>query len=140
MSVNKTIMIGNVCSDIKSNTFQGGGKCVNFRLAINEREYKTSSGRVVPEHSDFFGIVANNNLADIVEKYIPKGTRIYIEGKLRNRSYEVNGEKKYVTEIVAEKIEILSSKKDSQAAPSAAAQPVNITPAAPVQEDEDLPF
>jgi single-strand DNA-binding protein len=81
----------------------------NFPLATSERGYTAANGTQVPERTEWHNIVCWKGLAQIVEKFIRKGTQVYVEGKIRSRSYEdQNGMKRYITEIYADSIEILS--------------------------------
>lgn len=113
MSVNKVILIGNVCQEPAFKVFNNGGKVSQFSLATNERAYKTKSGTEIPERTEFHNIVLRGGLADIAEKYIRKGDKLFIEGTLRYRSYEnENKVKVYITEIYATSLEMLSGKKN----------------------------
>ena len=103
---NKVQLIGNVGNDPEIKTFDGGKKVVNFTLATNE-VYKNEKGEKV-EQTEWHKISAWGKVADIIEKYVTKGKEIAIEGKLTHRSYDdKNGEKRYVTEVVANDIILL---------------------------------
>jgi len=80
----------------------------SFSLATSERGYTTSSGTQVPERTEWHNIVCWRGLAQIAERFVKKGTLLYIEGKIRSRSYDdQNGVKRYITEIVADNLELL---------------------------------
>lgn len=80
----------------------------SFSLATSERGYTTSSGTQVPERTEWHNIVCWRGLAQIAERFVKKGTLLYIEGKIRSRSYDdQNGIKRYITEIVADNLELL---------------------------------
>ena len=103
---NKVQLIGNVGNDPEIKTFDGGKKVVNFTLATNE-SYKNENGEKV-EQTEWHKISAWGKTADIIEKYVTKGKEIAIEGKLTHRSYEdKNGEKRFITEVVANDILLL---------------------------------
>lgn len=117
MSVNKVILIGNVGKDPEIKYFDNETAVANFSIATTERGYTTKSGVEVPERTDWHNIVAWRGLAKVSENYIKKGTQIYVEGKIRTRSYDdQSGNKRYVTEIVADIIQLLGKKSDNPAA------------------------
>lgn len=119
MSVNKVILIGNVGRDPEVRYIDNNVAVANFSIATTERGYTSRSGQVVPDRTDWHNIVAWRGLATVIEKYVKKGSPLYIEGKLRTRSYDdKDGNKRYVTEIYAENIELLGRKGDGPA-PSA---------------------
>ena len=102
MALNKVLLIGNVGKDPDVRHFEGGGSVANFSLATTER-YKDRNGET-KDVTEWHNIVCWRQLADLAENYIRKGTQIYVEGKLRTRSYESNGATRYVTEIQADNI------------------------------------
>ena len=103
---NKVQLIGNVGNDPEIKTFDGGKKVVNFTLATNE-SYKNEKGEKV-EQTEWHKITAWGKIADIIEKYVTKGKEIALEGKLTHRSYDdKNGEKRFITEVVANDILLL---------------------------------
>lgn len=111
MSVNKVILIGNVGKDPEMKYFDNDVAKANFSLATSERGYTTSGGTQVPERTEWHNIVCWRGLAQIAEKFVKKGTMLYVEGKIRSRSYDdQNGVKRYITEVVADNIELLSRK------------------------------
>lgn len=149
MSLNKTLLIGHVGQmEIKSFDGQNGPrKCATFSLATTER-YKDRSGNIV-NNTEWHNIVSWNH-AELCEKYVQKGSQLYIEGKLRTRSWEdQQGNKRYVTEILADKIELLGKKDNNQQQPQQSQTPVQQRPqqhqttAMPYPTetvDDDLPF
>ena len=114
MSVNKVILLGNLCEDPRVRNFDNGGKVAQFSLATNKRPYKKKDGSEVPGRTDFHNVVINvPGLSEIAEKYLKKGNKVYLEGELRTRKYEdENKVIKYITEVYVSSIELLSSKKD----------------------------
>lgn len=111
MSVNKVILVGNVGKDPEMKYFDNDVAKANFSLATSERGYTTSGGTQVPERTEWHNIVCWRGLAQITEKFVKKGTLLYVEGKIRSRSYDdQNGVKRYITEVVADNIELLSRK------------------------------
>jgi single-strand DNA-binding protein len=114
MSINKAILVGHVGKDPEVRYFDNGGAVASFSLATTERGYTASNGTQVPERTDWHNIVLWRGLAETAEKFIKKGSKIYVEGKIRNRSYDdANGNKRYVTEIYGDTLELLDRKPDS---------------------------
>lgn len=114
MSLNKVILIGNVGRDPEVQHFDGGNAVANFSLATTERGYKLSNGTEVPERTEWHRIVVRKDQVPFVEKWVKKGSSVYVEGKIRSRSYEdKNGMKRDVYEIVCDKIEFFGSKRSS---------------------------
>lgn len=117
MSVNKIHLLGNTGKDPEMFQFDGGSKKASFSLACSEKGYTTNSGTDIPSRTEWFNIVAFGSLAEICEKYVSKGDKIYIEGKIRTRSYDSNGQTRYVTEVWADKIELLGSRNEAPPKP-----------------------
>ena len=114
MSINKVILIGNVGKEPEVRYLENNIKVANFPLATTERGYTMSNGTIVPDRTDWHNIVAWRGLADTSEKYVHKGSQLYIEGKLKTRNYEDKaGVRRYVTEIYAESIQILTRKDNA---------------------------
>lgn len=142
MSVNKWIGIGNLGKDPEVKHLESG-MVANFTLATTEK-YKNKQGEQV-SNTEWHNIVAWNKLAEIVEKYIRKGDRIYVEGKLKTRNYEKDGQKHYVTEIFADTIQMLGTKPEAQQAQSYSVpvqepSPAQNVAAAIQTAADDLPF
>ena len=91
MSVNKVILLGNVGRDPEVRYIDKNVAVANFSMATTERGFTMQNGTVVPDRTEWHNIVAWRGLADIAEKYIKKGSQIYIEGKLQTRSWEKDG-------------------------------------------------
>lgn len=107
MSVNRVILVGNVGSDPEVR-YADTRPVAEFSLATNEPAYTTASGVKVPELVEWHRIVAWDRFATFVEKYVRKGTKLYIEGKLRTRTWEDrNAIKRTVTEIYVERLDLL---------------------------------
>ena len=131
-SVNKVILVGNLGKDPEVRTLDNGAKVASFSLATSET-YKDKQGNKV-DQTEWHNIVAWRGLAEVVEKYMRKGMTVYLEGKIRTRSYEKDGNKRYTTEIIADTIQMLGKKSDS----SEAITPEIINDNEP--QGEDLPF
>ena len=110
MSLNKVILIGNVGKDPDVRYFDSGAAVANFPLATSERGYTLANGTVVPERTEWHNIVVRRDLVPFVEKWVRKGSGVYVEGKIRTRNYDdQSGVKRYVTEIHADRIEFYST-------------------------------
>ena len=114
--INKVILVGNVGQDPEvryTGDASNGAKVATLRLATTER-YRDRNGNL-QEHTEWHSVVVWRNTADVVEKYVRKGTQLYIEGRLRTRSWDdQNGNKRYVTEILADTLQLLGRKHDGQ--------------------------
>ncbi|MCM1177631.1 MAG: single-stranded DNA-binding protein [Clostridium sp.] len=122
MSLNKVMLIGNVGQDPEVRYLDGNAsnaKVASFRLATTER-YRDRNGEM-KENTEWHSVVAWRNLADIIEKYVKKGTQLYVEGRIRTRSWDdQGGNKRYTTEILADNLQLLGRKSDN---PGAQGQP-----------------
>lgn len=108
MSVNKVILIGNVGQD-PAIRYVGHRPVAEFSLATTERGYVNKEGAQVPERTEWHRIVMWDNNATLAEKYIRKGSRLYVEGKLRTRMWEDRTAVKHtVTEVYADTVELLN--------------------------------
>ena len=118
MSVNKVILIGNVGKDPDIRYFEANRAAANFTLATTERAHKGANDQIIPERTEWHNIVAWRANADVAERFIHKGTQIYVEGRLRTRSYQdQSGVKKYTTEIQADTIQLLGRRPEGEGAP-----------------------
>lgn len=110
MSLNKVILIGNVGKDPDVRYFDSGAAVANFPLATSERGYTLANGTVVPERTEWHNIVVRRDQVAFVEKWVKKGSSVYVEGKIRTRSYDdQSGVKRYITEIHADRIEFYNT-------------------------------
>lgn len=109
--VNKAILIGNLGRDPIVRHTANGIPVATFSLATSE-SYKDESGERI-EKTEWHNIVLWRGLAEVAEKYLKKGMKVYIEGKITTREYEQDGVKKYITEIVANNMQILTSRSES---------------------------
>ena len=137
MALNKVLLIGNVGNDPEIRYLdssnpqspQGNAKVASFRLATTER-FRDRNGET-RENTEWHSIVAWRSNADLVEKFVHKGSQIYVEGKLRTRQWtDQTGAKRFTTEIQADNIQLLGKRPDApqqgyqgQAGPQPAAQP-----------------
>ncbi|MDR1379946.1 MAG: single-stranded DNA-binding protein [Tannerella sp.] len=149
MSLNKVILIGYVGKDPEVRYFESGNAVANFPLATSERGYKLANGTEIPERTEWHNIVANRDRAQLAEKYIKKGSLLYVEGKIRTRNYDDrDGNKRYVTEIYVDRIEFIGSgrRDEQQDGGNAAGAAANNSQAAAAEipsvpdQTDDLPF
>ncbi|WP_372950692.1 single-stranded DNA-binding protein [Mariniphaga sp.] len=151
MAVNKVILVGNVGKDPEIRHLDSGVAVANFPLATSE-SYVAKNGDKV-ESTEWHNIVVWRGLADVTEKYVTKGRQLYIEGKIRTRSWDdKEGNKRYTTEIVADVLQLLGSRPDNQQgdnnnnqyggnqAESAGFKNANETEVEEPGGDDDLPF
>lgn len=109
--MNKVMLIGNVGVDPDVRYIDQGVCVAQLRLATTDRAYTLSNGTEVPERTEWHNIVLWRQLAEVVDKYVKKGDKLYIEGSIHSRSYEdKQGIRRYVTEIWADSMEMLSPK------------------------------
>lgn len=165
--VNKVILVGNVGLDPEVRTLETGVKVARVRLATTERIFNRQTNETT-EHTEWHTITLWRGLAEVVDKYVRKGSQLYIEGSLRTREWERDGVKHYATEIVADEMKLLGRRPEgtqqsgnqqqpyqgSQQPYQGSQQPTYQTPQQPVyqaqpqpevpiipQEDpDDLPF
>lgn len=145
--MNKVMLIGNLGKDPVVRYYDADQAVAQFPLATTERGYTLPNGTQVPDRTDWHNIVLWKNLAKIAERYLHKGDKVFIEGKVRYRSYDDRkGQRQYITEIYADNMELLTHKPaGGQAAAPQAAQPAASQPSASAQtepetDDSNLPF
>jgi single-strand DNA-binding protein len=147
-SVNKVILIGNLGKDPEVRRLESGAVVANFPLATSEAYTDRNTGEK-RENTDWHDIVLWRGLAEIAEKYVRKGTKVYIEGKLKKRSWQdKEGNTRYSTEVLADEMTILSRPETTERTESAQPYPTNDGPQAPppIQDllndssDDGLPF
>jgi single-strand DNA-binding protein len=111
MSVNKVILVGNVGKDPEIRYLEGGTAVCSFPLATSE-SYRNRDGEKIT-NTEWHNVVLWRGLAEIAERYVKKGTQLYIEGRIRTRSWDdKEGNKRYTTEIIADNMQMLGRKPD----------------------------
>ncbi len=145
MSVNKVILVGNVGRDPEIRHLDSGVSVANFSLATSESYTAKNGDRVTT--TEWHNVVLWRGLADVAEKYVNKGMQLYIEGRIRTRSYDdKDGNKKYITEIYGDVMQMLGKRTDSSDGQNEYQSSSNATTTAKepdIQEtegDDDLPF
>ena len=124
-SVNKVILIGNVGADPEVRYLDRGVAIATFNLATTERGYVMQNGTQVPDVTEWHSIVLWRNLAEWAQQNLKKSMKVYVEGKLKTRSWEKDGQIRRKTEVVAENIQILYRPDIYRNQPAAGAQPSN---------------
>ena len=109
--MNKVMLIGNVGKDPEIRYVEAGKAVARLSLATTERGYTLQNGIQVPDRTEWHNVILWYKLAEIVEKYVRKGDKLYIEGRIRYSTYDdKQGQRRYVTEIWADNMEMLSPK------------------------------
>lgn len=117
--VNKVILIGNVGMDPEIRTLESGAKMARVRLATTERLYDRQSNET-KEHTEWHTVTLWRGLADVVDRYVRRGTQIYVEGRLRTREWmDKDNNKRYTTEILADTMNLLGRRSDNPASDNA---------------------
>ncbi|MEX0274520.1 MAG: single-stranded DNA-binding protein [Flavobacteriaceae bacterium] len=152
-TLNKVMLIGHLGDEVKMHYFEGGGSIGRFPIATNETYTNRQTGERVT-NTEWHNIVVRNKAAEICEKYLNKGDKIYVEGRLKNRQWQgEDGNTRYTTEVHVQDFTFLSTKQESmanaqnvmpqQSTPSqtmASQQVANPEPVANPEEEDDLPF
>lgn len=135
--INRTVLIGRITKDLEPRTTASGAIVVSFTLAV-ERNIKKEG----QAEADFINCVAWNKTAELMGQYLHKGSLIGIEGRIQTRSYDnQQGQKVYVTEVVADSVQFLESKKTSKSNENLMPASESIyTKDIPVDPEDDLPF
>jgi len=133
MGINKVILVGNVGRDPEVKSLPSGTRLATFSLATTDRRSKDEHGN---PRTEWHNLVAWSGLAEIVEKYVTKGKQLYIEGQIRTRSWDQDGQKKYMTEVHINEMELLGSRPSSDGGGSRDPGPTNPFP----DDSDDVPF
>lgn len=144
-SINQAMVIGFVGDEPKVSTTQAGRKVASFAVATTEKGYTAQNGTTYPDRTEWHNVVLWGKLAEVAEKFLHKGSSVFVQGKMRTRSYEdKNGIKRYVTEIEGDIMQMLDRKADGNQSgvqqQNAQAPQTPSNPSAYKKEDDDLPF
>lgn len=138
--VNKVIVLGNCGNDPEIKAFADGGIVANLSVATSE-SWKDKQTGEKKERTEWHRIVFRNKLAEIVRDYVKKGSKVYVEGSLRTRKYEKDGQTHYTTEVYADQMQMLDSRPDNGAAPARQNNTMAmLNNAADDFESDDIPF
>jgi len=148
-TVNKVMLIGHLGDEVKMHYFEGGGCIGRFPLATNETYTNKQTGEKVT-NTDWHNVVVRNKAAEICEKYLSKGDKVYVEGRLKNRQWQgEDGNTRYTTEVHVQDFTFLTNKNEVGANMQAVQTPQSSAPLSTPQtptavvdteEDDDLPF
>ena len=142
-SLNKAMLIGHLGDEVKMHYFEGGNSIGRFPIATNESYTNKQTGEKITT-TEWHNVVARNKLAEICEKYLSKGDRVFIEGRIKTRQWEQDGIKRYSTEIHAVDMTFLTTKKDlnnpQKSSPTKTLEKPSSSEASPERNIDDLPF
>ena len=140
--MNKVMLIGNVGTEPEVRYVDQGVAVARFRFATTEKGYTLQNGTQVPDRTDWHNIILWRRLAEIVERYVHKGDKLYIEGRIRYTMYDnKQGQRQYATEIWADNMEMLTPKPSPTQQPAASSSAAAATAKQPEEKnDEALPF
>lgn len=136
-TINKVILIGHLGDEVKTHYFEGGNVIGRFPLATNETYTNKQTGEKVTS-TEWHNIVVRNKLAEICEKYLSKGDKVYCEGRLKTRQWEQEGQKRYTTEIHVVDMTFLTTKNSPEV--GSTPPPTVDGPSISGDMDDDLPF
>lgn len=149
-SLNIVQLIGYLGAEPKIERLQSGNVKATLSVATTEKGYTTKSGSVIPDRTEWHIVTFWGNIAEVCEKYLHKASCIYVEGKMRTRSWDdSNGIKHYMTEVEGNQLQMLdrkpveaSGRTEPQSAPKTAANPVReaVASQSPADNNDDLPF
>lgn len=140
-SLNRVELIGNLGKQPEIKKVNSNNKVATFTLATTEPAYTLQNGTQVQEKTEWHNIVAWGSCASIAERFLKKGQQVYVEGKMKTRGYDnKNGQKCYITEVICEKIVLLSNSGGKAEQPQAEPQPVQQAAVNNYSNDDDLPF
>ena len=135
--MNKVILIGNLASDVETRTTSGGVTNCTFKLAV-QRRFSNAQG---VREADFLPIVCWRQTAELATKYLSKGRKVAVEGSIQTRSYDAqDGTKRYVTEIIANNVEFLTKREDTNSDASTVGEHASNNNRFTEVDDDELPF
>jgi len=139
--INKIILIGNLGRDVEASAMPNGDMVCTLSIATSESWKDKNTGQQM-EKTEWHRVVAFKRLAEICGEYLRKGSKVYIEGRLRTRSYDKDGVKRWVTEVVAREMQMLDSQQAQQqyVPPSPAPSAAGYMSGQPPIETDDIPF
>lgn len=140
-SVNLSIVAGYLGDNPKVTMTKTGKKVASFAVATTERGFQKQDGTVIPDKTEWHNIVLWGRLAETAEKYLHKGSSVYVQGKMRTRSYEAqDGSKRYITEIEGEVMQMLDAAPNSQNTQGNTVNTNSYGGFPPPELKDDLPF
>lgn len=139
-TLNKVMLIGHLGDEVKMHYFEGGNSIGRFPIATNESFTNKQTGEKIT-NTEWHNVVVRNKLAEICEKYLSKGDKVYCEGRIKTRQWEQDGQKKYSTEIHVVDMTFLITKKETSK-PDSQIHQQSVSQSNPTvdEENDDLPF
>ena len=138
--INKVILIGNLGADPESRVMQNGTPVTNISIATSE-SWTDRNTNQKQEKTEWHRVVFYNRLAEVVGQYLRKGSKVYIEGKLRTRRWQDNtGVERYMTEVIASEMQMLDSRSSGNEHQQQAHQPPSSPQESNMNFDDDIPF
>ena len=128
MSINKVILLGNIGKEPEIKSFDNGGKIASFTLATTKKGYTTKNGTTVPDKTEWHNVKCFSGLADVCEKYLHKGSKVYVEGEIIYREYEKEGQKRFITEILVDNMEMCDRPQNTASNAVSQPQQTNTSP------------
>jgi single-strand DNA-binding protein len=138
-TLNKVMLIGHLGDEVKMHYFDGGNSIGRFPIATNDSYTNKQTGEKVT-NTEWHNVVVRNKLAEICEKYLTKGDKVYCEGRIKTRQWEQEGQKRYSTEIHVVDMTFLSTKKETINTQKADVTSTPTNAPKPIDENDDLPF
>jgi len=142
MSINRVVLTGNLTRDPELRALPSGSSVLGFGIAVNERRKNQQTGEW-EERPNYFDCTMFGSRAEAISKFLTKGTKVAIEGRLQWRQWEKDGQTRSKVDIIVNEIEFLSSRDSSSSSAPAPSREFNNIPAAPTTDaysDEDIPF
>lgn len=144
--VNKVILVGNLGADPETRYMPSGDAVTNIRIATSE-SWKDKQTGEQQERTEWHRITFYKRLAEIAAEYLRKGSQVYVEGRLRTRTYDKDGQTHYSTEIIADNMQMLGSRsgagggnRDADSAPASRAKLAPAGSGGDTNFDDDIPF
>lgn len=139
MSINKVILLGNIGKEPEIKSFDNGGKIASFTLATTKKGYTTKNGTTVPDKTEWHNVKCFSGLAGVCERFLHKGSKVYVEGEIVYREYEKDGQKRFITEILVYNMEMCDKPQQVNTSPQLE-QAKNMLKPILDGDDDDVPF
>jgi single-strand DNA-binding protein len=138
-TLNKVMLIGHLGDDIKMHYFDEGNCIGRFPIATNETYTNKTTGEKV-SNTEWHNLVVRNKLAELCEKYLKKGDKVYCEGRIKTRAWEQDGQKRYTTEIMVSDLTFLTNRAEESSSSNPSVQDSDKSYDSGAEAIDDLPF